>query len=77
MILTTSSGMPLSLYYLTDQGKYGDYHFNVKPYWWRFTPYNIHETLHWVSKHIALPGIASLILPFILNRKNLRTIEQI
>ncbi len=63
MILTTLNGMILSEYYSTDQGGFGDYCFELKPNWWRLTPYNFHETLFWFSKHIALPGIATLILP--------------
>lgn len=66
MILTTLNGITLGNYYCTKQGCYGDYCFDLKPHWWRLTPYNIHETLFWFSKHIALPGIASLIIPTII-----------
>ena len=66
MTLTTFNGKTLNNYYCTPQGCYGDYCFDLKPHWWRLTPYNIHETLFWISKHIALPGIASLIIPLLI-----------
>jgi len=64
------NGIVLSDYYSlppqAPQGCFGDYCFDLKPNWWRLTPYNFHETLFWFSKHIALPGTASILIPIVI-----------
>lgn len=66
MVLTTVDGEILDIYYTTSPGFVKPCNNNIKTHWWRFTPYDLEETIYWGVKHLTLPGIAVLIIAIIL-----------
>lgn len=66
MILQTSSGIPLDTYYRLHPGLYGCFNIDIKAKKWAFTPYEIDETLYYFCKHLALPGIAAVLILLII-----------
>ncbi|MHA1467845.1 MAG: CapA family protein [Promethearchaeota archaeon] len=60
MQLYTSKGVPLNNYYRSPVGLCGDNNAIIRPDNCGFSPYEIDETVYYLFKHLALPGIAAV-----------------
>jgi len=63
MKLQTSKGIPLDRYYNSKEGISGGQQKPINAKKWGISPYEIEETIYYFGKHLALPGIAGLLIP--------------
>ena len=63
MKLQTSADVPLDDYYNSPEGKSGGIEGNIKAEKMGISPYEIEETIYYFGKHLALPGIAGVLIP--------------
>lgn len=66
MKLQTSKGIPLDRYYSSKEGISGGQQKPIKAKKWGISPYEIEETIYYFGKHLALPGIAGLLIPLMI-----------
>ncbi len=63
MRLETSKDIPLDEYYSSEEGINGGQPKAIKAEKWGISPYEIEETIYYFGKHLALPGIAGVLIP--------------
>ncbi|NVM17658.1 MAG: CapA family protein, partial [Candidatus Lokiarchaeota archaeon] len=63
MELQTIAGKSLDDYYSSPEGRSGGEDEVIKAEKWGISPYEIEETIYYFGKHLALPGIAGVLIP--------------
>lgn len=66
MTLTTVNGQILNVYYSLPLNLVGDCNKDNNTRLFGITPYDTQETIYWICKHLALPGIAALLIPIVI-----------
>jgi len=63
MKIQNSDGKSLEEYYSSPEGETGGKDRVIKAEKWGISPYEIEETIYYFGKHLALPGIAGVLIP--------------
>lgn len=66
MKLETIKDIPLEEYYSSEKGINGGQPNAIKAEKWGISPYELEETIYYFGKHLALPGIAGVLIPLMI-----------